>query len=261
MISSFYPAVPGRTSTVQTRYRMLYQLGSDESAIQNLQLQLSTGRRVNTPSDDLPAAVRAIGIQAAGEFKTQLKENLSTGQSFLSITETSLAQVQNLLIQARGTAVSAVDSTLSETQREALAQEVLNSVQGLLELGNGRFRDRYLFGGSELRSPPFEQVNNTVRYNGDELDLQTLSDYGSTLQINVDGQSSFGVISAEVTSSVDLNPSVQPSTRLEDLNAGAGVARGGIRISNGLTPVEIDLSHAETLQDVADILNNTKIGI
>lgn len=55
-------------------------------------------------------------------------------------------------------------------------------------------------------------------------------------------------------SPVDLDPNVTVNTRLVDLNNGAGVARGSILISDGTNSSTIDLSQAETVGDVLDLI-------
>jgi flagellar hook-associated protein 3 FlgL len=168
MLGSFYPMVAGRTSNSQVRFRMLYQLSTDNSSIQRIQTQLSTGRRVSKPSEDVPAALRAITIQANNERKTQFRENLETTQSFLGVSDTTMSNIHDLLTEARATAVQSVDSTLSDAQREAISLELSNSIDRLVQLSNSKFRDRYLLAGGAVKTPPFETTaDGGIIYKGD----------------------------------------------------------------------------------------------
>ncbi len=70
-MSEFYPAIAGRTSMQLSTSRLLFQIHQDQSAIQKLQTQLSTGRRISNLSEDPAAAIRAVraapaGVQGAG---------------------------------------------------------------------------------------------------------------------------------------------------------------------------------------------------
>ncbi len=61
---------------------------------------------------------------------------------------------------------------------------------------------------------------------------------------------------------VDLDPILTARTRLVDLNAGAGVnLGGGITIRNGSDAVTLDLSAAQTLEDVVNLINEAEIGV
>jgi flagellin-like hook-associated protein FlgL len=78
----------------------------------------------------------------------------------------------------------------------------------------------------------------------------------------VDGASVFGALSSRVTGSVDLTPSLTPTTRISDLRGatGTGVQLGTVQIGNGTTTVQVDLSHADTIQDVVNSISSAGIG-
>ncbi|MEY4566747.1 MAG: hypothetical protein RLY14_1717 [Planctomycetota bacterium] len=261
MMGSFYPMTAGRTSNPQARFRMLHQLATDNATIQNLQNQLSTGRRVLTPSDDLPATVRVLSVQGSIERKEQYKENLQTTQSFLGTTDNTLASIHDVLTEARGISISAVDSTLSDAQRDAIVVELGNSIDRMIQLGNSKFRDRYLFAGGNLKSQPFVTTEQDgIVYRGDFNKLYTTVDYNTTMAINSNPQDTIGVISNGIVSEADLNPGLSPNTLLADLNGGKGVPKGIIRLTNGTNALDIDLSKANDIQDVMREITGKKVG-
>lgn len=262
MLGSFYPMVAGRTSQSQIRNRMLYQLGTDNSSIQKLQTQLATGRRVLKPSDDVTSALHAINIQSNYERKEQFKENLQTTQGFLGTADGTLSAINDLLTEARATAVSSVDSTLTEAQREAISLELSNSIDRLVQLGNTKFRDRYLLAGSDVKTPPFQTTRDGgIYYQGTFDELKTMVDFNSSIEISASAQESIGVLSEGVIGSVDLNPGILPTTKLADLNNGEGVGKGLITFSNGVSTVELDFTGATELDDILQTINGTTLGV
>lgn len=253
--------VAGRTSNAQIRYRMLYQLGNDNSAIQNIQTQLSTGRRISKPSEDVPAALRAMTIQANNERKTQFRENLETTQGFLGVTDSTLSNIHDLLTEARATAVQSVDSTLSDAQREAISLELSNSVDRLVQLANSKFRDRYLLSGGAVKTPPFEtSQDGGIIYKGDFNTLSTMVDFHTSIEINASAQDALGILSEGIIGSTDLNPGVYPTTPLADLSLGQGVGKGLISFSNGTSLVELDFTNAHDLDDIVQTINGIQLG-
>jgi len=260
-MGSFYPMTAGRSSTSQIRYRMLYQMANDNTSIQNLQKQLSTGRRITRPSEDVPAALRAITIQANNERKTQFRENLETTQSFLGVSDTTLANIHDLLTEARATAVQSVDSTLSDAQREAISLELSNSMDRLVQLANSKFRDRYLLAGGAVKTPPFEtSPDGGIIYKGDFNSLSTMVDFHTSIDINASAQDALGILSEGVIGSTDLNPGISPTTPLADLNLGEGVGKGLISFSNGTNSVELDFTGAHDLSDIVQTINGVQVG-
>lgn len=61
---------------------------------------------------------------------------------------------------------------------------------------------------------------------------------------------------------IDLQPSLTPTTLLASLKAGAGIELDeGFRLTNGVDTVLIDVSGAETVQDVINAINRSGIGV
>jgi flagellar hook-associated protein 3 FlgL len=61
---------------------------------------------------------------------------------------------------------------------------------------------------------------------------------------------------------VDLDPRLTPQTRIADLKAGAGLdLTAGLTISNGSQTATIDLSGAETIEDVLNRINMAGVGV
>lgn len=258
--SSFYPVTAGRTSSSQSISRLLYQVNTDTSAIQKLQMQLSTGRRIERPSEDPAAAIRALGVQRALEFKGQVVNNLKSANTLLGASESILSQAQDILNQIRGVAVESSGNTLSSAELDANANQVREALKKLVEIGNSKFRDQYVFAGSDVTQAPLQIVGNSVRSRGTDNELNTITDVGSTLAANVTADETFGTRSDHIVGSIDLNPSLSGNTKLADLNFGAGVRRGSIVLTDGVTRTEVDLSNAYTIQDVADAIEATKVG-
>jgi flagellin-like hook-associated protein FlgL len=251
---AIYPVPTTRSSDMLAATRMLAQLQGDSLDLLRLQTQLSTGKRIQVGSEDPNAALRAQSLQRLLDLKAQNKINLQTSQSYLNATETAIGDVTGLLTNARALAVSSVGTTSSPEERTAAAQEVGRIIDQLLNQANTQFRGRYLFGGTSTEAAPFAASGNYIAYNGNQGALRTFSDVDSLFAANVDGDSMFGALSAEQQGTTDLNPVLTADTSLSDLNAGRGVPRGSVVVSDGSRSSVVDLSAAETVGDVAALL-------
>jgi flagellar hook-associated protein 3 FlgL len=78
----------------------------------------------------------------------------------------------------------------------------------------------------------------------------------------VDGNDVFGALSSRIQGSADLTPILTTSTRLTDLRGATdgGVHGGAIVLSNGATTKTVDLSTADTIGNVIDLINNAAVG-
>src|SRR5262245_537376 len=84
------------------RQRLISQAQSDQLDLFRLQNQISTGRRLQLPSDDAPAALRVINLQRLLERKGQIQTNLQASNQYLGAADARLAKVANSLSELRG---------------------------------------------------------------------------------------------------------------------------------------------------------------
>lgn len=253
-MSGIYPVPSTRTSDLLSQIRLLSQLQGDQLDILRYQSQVSTGRRILTPSEDAPAAMRAMGLQRLLELKAQAKTNLSTTQSYLTAADTALSNVTKLLSEIRGLALSSMDTAASDLARQTAAGEVRRAIEQLVSVGNHQFRGRHLFAGGRTTTPPFELVGNEVIYRGNEGELPSYVDVGQPAASNIPGSEVFGAFSPGVRGTVDLNPVLTRETLLTDLHGGTGISAGSIAISDGTTTHILDIGSAATIGDVADLI-------
>lgn len=117
--------------------------------------QISTGRRIQLPSDDPLAYEAAARLRHTTQQMEQYLRNVSDGVSWLGITETALEQIGEGMQRARELAVYGASDTLNAESRLALAAEIDQIHAHVLHIGNTRQGDRYLFGGDVVDRPPF----------------------------------------------------------------------------------------------------------
>jgi flagellin-like hook-associated protein FlgL len=250
-------AIPStRISDALARQRLLSQVQFDQAELFRIQQQISTGKRFALPSEDAPAALRSVSLEKLLERKEQVKSNLLTNETFLGASDTTISAVAGLLAEARGVALTAANVTSSPEARLAAAEQIDRTIQQLVDTGNQRFRGRYLFAGSQTTLQPFETRNSFVVYHGNQRNLLSYSDIDLAFETNVTGDAIFGAISAAVQGTADLDPILTDTTRLSDLRGGLGISSGSIAVSNGTDTQIINLSGAETIGDVARLLES-----
>jgi len=145
-------------------------------------LQMSTGKRIVTPSDDPSGAARVLGLNQAKSRTDQFQNNINTLKSSLQIEETAMTGIVNTLQRVRELTIQANNDTYDATQRAAIALEMQEHFEAITAFanttnGNGEF----LFGGYNNRDVPFENVAGVVNYKGDQG--QQLLQVSATRQI------------------------------------------------------------------------------
>jgi flagellar hook-associated protein 3 FlgL len=260
MSSSFYPIVAGRVSDVLNRTRALSQMQYDQIALNRLQAQISTGSRFQRPSEDPAAAIRILALQRQQEVQEQSIINLKSADSYLSVSENSLASLTTSLQQIKQYALEAVTNVTTQADRETLAVQVEDQLTRILAISNQAFQDRYLFSGGLVKQKPYSNTNVGVEFLGNDLQLESFGLESTTVTHNVDGLAVFGGLSTSVVGLTDLNPRIQATTKLSSLNSGTGVGKGAIQISDGTSIVQVDLTDAHRVSDVLNKINSISLG-
>jgi len=256
-MASITPVPTTRSSDVLLMNRFMAQLQHDQLELLRVENQLSTGRRISRPSEDAPAALRAIELQKLLEQKSQAEVNLNTSSSFLTATDVALSNAANIVNDIRGAVLSVADTVASDAQREAVSLEILQAVQQLADIGNQQFRGRYLFAGSNTHETPFRVTDQFVRYTGNENELISFADIDLPFVTNLTGQEVFGGISAQVAGTAPFQPILTAQTRLDDLRGGVGISVGSMVVSDGTSSSTIDISSAETVGDVVRLIESS----
>jgi flagellar hook-associated protein 3 FlgL len=134
------------------------------------QQQLSTGRRILTPSDDPVAAARVLEVSQSSSLNDQYSTNRKTAISTLSLEESILGSITSLIQDVQTTAVNAGNPTLSNENRASFATELRGRYQELLGLANSNDgAGQYLFAGYQGATKPFAEASpGNVAYSGDQ---------------------------------------------------------------------------------------------
>lgn len=148
-------------------------LASLQAAQQRLaatQTQVTTGQRVNTPSDDPVAAARIVQLEASLARFDQYRANGVLATSRLGLEEQALGGAIDNLQRVRELAIQANNDSLSSSDRRAIAAELRERKESLLALANSTDADgRYLFAGYSENTQPFTKgAGGTAVYNGDQ---------------------------------------------------------------------------------------------
>lgn len=244
-----------RVSVPMQVNRSYNSLMGAQSLVNKYNYQLMTERQYQYGSESPYNASRTLAVQSEMERKAQMATNLGMTLSYLSATDTTLAQYNSLTDEVRGMAITAINTTTSDAERSSLASSTKTILQQMFEFGNYSYQGRNMFSGSTTSTNAFEwgKDSYSVVYRGSASNVYSWSDIDILSQSNVTGAEAFGALSDPVGGS-DLNPSLTESTRLSDLNGGNGVEKGSIRFTyqyNGKTITQdVDLSKCSTVGDV-----------
>ena len=238
------------------------QVSKTQAQLAEVTNELTTGKRLNRPSDDPGDAAAAAQLQKLLEQRKAFADNLSAASSHLSEVDTTLDGLTDLLRQAQTIASANVGSDVTAEARASAAVVVQSLYDQAISLGNKSFNGTYLFAGDRATDPPFEAVDGGVKFVGSATTLANQMDEHSVKSFMVDGSAVFGATSSQVSGQADLTPAITAGARLIDLRGATndGVRLGVITVGNGAVTKNIDLTTANTAGDVVTAINAAGVG-
>lgn len=158
-----------RLSTSQIFALGTQAIDRQQTNLLQTQQQISSGLRVQTPSDDPVAAAQIWQVNESIAENTQYSANLGQAKSTLSLSDSVLAQVDNLLQSSRTLVVEANNGTVSAQDRASIATQLSQQLQQLIGLANtGDGNGGYLYSGFKQGSPPYAATASGAAYSGDQ---------------------------------------------------------------------------------------------
>ena len=260
------PVLPLNLARVSTMLRtnlVSSQVSRTQAQLTGVQNELTTGKRLNRPSDDPADSAAAVQLQKVLEQRKAYAENIRASTSQLSEVDSTLGDLTGLLQEAQTIASANAGSDVTPDARKAAAAVVQSIYQQAVTIGNKSFNGTYLFGGDRATDPPFEVgENGGVTFVGSATTLANRVDENSNLSFMVDGAQVFGATSTRITGTADLTPGLTAATRLADLRGATnkGVRPGALVLRNGGVTETVDLSKVDTVGDGVTAINNAAVG-
>lgn len=255
---SIVPVNVARVSQHLKSFQMLSTLSARQMDLFKTQTQLSTGLKFLTPSEDPGGAAAVNVLDRQLDRLNQVQKNLQTADSTVLAAETAMNDAMDLMREAQRVTIEAASDTIAADERESLANVIASITDQMISIANRDHLGTYLFSGTRTEEAPFAQVGNGIQFFGDEGRRQTIVDTDlSEDAFTVSGLDFFGAVATPVTGQRDLDPDLTPDTRIADLRTTDGTAPrlGRIVVSDGFAQAEIDLSLADSVGDIVDLLN------
>jgi flagellar hook-associated protein 3 FlgL len=162
-------------------------LNLNTSKLARIEREVSSGRRINVPSDDPAAAASALRHRTDIAMSEQFSRTVQASSSRLSAADTALGSLTDVVQRVRELTVQAGAGSLGNDQMAAIATEINQLLHSAVQIGNTNFGGQFLFAGTKTTTAPFSvagQVPLAVTYNGNANPIS--QDVGQGVQVRVD---------------------------------------------------------------------------
>jgi len=204
--------------------------------------EVSTGMRVVHPGDDPMVAAAMVRGQQTVDRMNAISQNAGRAADEVDSADSALQSLTDVLARARELAVQMGNDSYSAADRAGAATEVDGLVQQAVTLMNTNVNGRYIFGGNQDQTAPFDPAGN---YSGDtavrqvEVAPGVLEDSSVRADVAVKG----------VGGGVDLFATLQSLSTALKTNNGAAVRGSLTDLTTATTQVTTTLSQVGAMGD------------
>ena len=145
------------------------QMNSLQTQMARTQMQISSNKRLLSPSDDPVASARVLEVSQSKAMNTQFASNRTSAKNSLEQEDSTLTGVTDSIRAVQSLVARAGDAALSQADRESLATELDGRIADLMSLANTTDGSGgYLFSGYQVGTKPFTESPAGANYNGDQ---------------------------------------------------------------------------------------------
>lgn len=156
--------------------------------VMDQQEKISSGKRINRPSDDPLGAMRTQQIYTNMSQIDQYQRNAMFAKSWATETESALDQAKDIVVQLKQLAVEVGSDSYNPESRKISAAEVKVLRDHMMNIANSKSGTRSIFAGYETNTTAFLPSG---AYNGDSGVIHVNVDNDVTVELNLVGSDVF----------------------------------------------------------------------
>ncbi len=160
-----------RISTNLSQQLGINAITLQQARLNELQQQISLGKKILKPSDDPAGAVRVLDLNQSLSRLEQYQTNLDYAENRLALSDGTLQSVTNSIQRVRELAVQGFNATNTASDRASIAEEMFERLDEVLALANIKDASGdYLYAGFKGQTQPFtgNSDSGSFSYQGDQ---------------------------------------------------------------------------------------------
>ncbi|WP_127532071.1 flagellar hook-associated protein FlgL [Paenibacillus kobensis] len=174
--------------------QLMRNINHNLTRMQGQQNELSTGRKLNKPSDDPVGITYSLRYRSELAMNEQYDKNIAQAKSQLEHTDTIMGQLNDIIQRAQELAVQGLNGTNPQSALDAMGKEIGQIYEQAVMIGNDQLNGKYIFNGQMTDKIPYDKAtaaSATAPDTDDQL-LNIRFSAGVTVAVNVTGGDVFG---------------------------------------------------------------------
>ena len=138
----------------------LYDTQNNLTNMSKINQQISTGKVINTVSDDPHKAIKIMNINNEIKYTEKYNYNIDESVGWMNTTDGALDNVGNLLGEIKETILKVGNGTYSQNEMKSLNEDMNEKIKQLADTLYSTYGGKYLFGGSSVDDAPITVIEN-----------------------------------------------------------------------------------------------------
>ncbi|GAB2721186.1 flagellar hook-associated protein FlgL [Paenibacillus thermoaerophilus] len=184
--------MPLRVTQGMLNNQFMRNLSNNMRRMDVIQDQLSTGRRINKPSDDPVGITYSLRYRSELSANEQYQRNTDAALSWLDQTDSSLNQAGEILQRVRELTVQGSNGTNPPAAMDAIRKEIEQLKQQLVDVASTTLDGKYIFNGQKTDQPPYPSVDNAAGAVTDPFSIPFEVGLNVEIPVNLTGNDVFG---------------------------------------------------------------------
>jgi flagellar hook-associated protein 3 FlgL len=205
----------------------LNDLQQSLNRLDTTQQQLSSGKKINQPSDDPYGTSQAMSLNGQLSSLNDYTNNITDGTAWTQQATTSLGDVDSMVQRVRELVVQASNGTYTQSDLNASASEVNQLIDAIKQEANASYNGQYIFSGRSTGTAPYQTGSNDT-YQGGTGSVNRLIGPNTTLSVNTSISSLLG--NGQASGDGGLLDTLR--TIASDMQSGNTGALGGADLKN-----------------------------
>jgi flagellar hook-associated protein 3 FlgL len=172
-----------RITNLMTSQATINELATSYDALAQTQEEMSTGLKINQPSDNPYGASQVVDLGDQLSELNNYTSNVNDGTAWLNTASTALTSINNSVQSVRELVVEASNGTMTPADLSSAAAEVNQLIDSVKSSANTTYDGSYIFSGSATDTAPYQAGSND-NYQGNNGTISRTIGPGTSVAVN-----------------------------------------------------------------------------
>ncbi|WP_373893382.1 flagellar hook-associated protein FlgL [Virgibacillus natechei] len=177
-----------RVTQSMLSHNMMKNIANSNAMLNTYMDQLSTGKKINRPSDDPTVAMNGVNYRTQLTEIEQFQRNTNEVHTWMDNSDVALNQATQSMQKLRELGIQASNDTYGADERQNMKEEAEEIKAHLIDIANTKVNGKYIFNGTNTDVLPIDEDGN-FSLSHDPVMIEVSG--GTKLQANVDPERVF----------------------------------------------------------------------